>query len=79
MSGARIKVADGTPADNRLELSLADTFLQFKKVHIKTSPRVRLFADARPIGRTPASIEVDQDALRVLLPSTTARLGARTS
>ena len=66
--GARIEVADGTPLDNFLDFSLGDVFLRFKKVRLRTSPRVRLFADARPIGRTPASIEVDQAALRVLLP-----------
>jgi diacylglycerol kinase family enzyme len=71
--GAHIKVAEGTPMDSRLEFSLADALLKFKKLRVHTSPRVRLFADARPIGRTPASIEIDQSALRVLLPVTKAR------
>jgi hypothetical protein len=61
--------------DSRLEFSLADALLKFKKLRVHTSPRVRLFADARPIGRTPASIEIDQSALRVLLPVTKAVLG----
>jgi hypothetical protein len=65
--GAHIRVADGTPRDAYLEFPLGEAVLRFKHVRLRTKPRVRLFADAHRIGRTPALIEVDPAALRVLL------------
>jgi diacylglycerol kinase family enzyme len=41
---------------------------RFKKLHVKTKPRVRVYADNIAIGRTPATISAEISALRVFLP-----------
>lgn len=38
---------------------------RFKKVSVRTSPRVRVYADNRPAGRTPAVVEAAVSAVRV--------------
>ncbi len=38
---------------------------RFKKVSVRTSPRVRLYADNRPAGRTPAVVEAAVSAVKV--------------
>jgi len=65
--GTHIRVSDGTPRDTWLEISLGEATLEFRRLRLQTTPRVRVFADARPIGRTPVSIEANPGALRVLL------------
>ena len=65
--GTRVQVAYGTPRDAYLELRAGDAAFQFNRVRLRTKPRVRVFADTRPAGQTPASIEVDVGALRVVL------------
>ena len=45
---------------------------RFKRLRVKTSPRVRVYADNRPAGRTPASVTAEVSALKVLLPLGTA-------
>lgn len=65
--GARITVANGTPRDSFLEFSFSEVFLRFRHLRLQTKPRVRVFADTHPVGRTPAVIDVDPDALRVIL------------
>jgi diacylglycerol kinase family enzyme len=41
---------------------------KFKKLHVKTKPRVRVYADSDAAGRTPATISAEVSALRVFLP-----------
>ena len=41
---------------------------KFKKLHVTTRPRMRVYADNVPVGRTPAKISAEVSALRVLLP-----------
>lgn len=41
---------------------------KFKKLTVKTTPRVRVYADSRQAGRTPATISAEVSALRVLMP-----------
>lgn len=41
---------------------------RFRKLHVSTSPRVRVYADNQPAGRTPATVTADVSALRVLVP-----------
>jgi diacylglycerol kinase (ATP) len=41
---------------------------KFKKLHVKTKPRVRVYADSIAVGRTPATISAEVSALRVFLP-----------
>jgi diacylglycerol kinase family enzyme len=43
--------------------------LRFKKVRVRTKPRVRAYADNRPAGQTPATVEADSGALKVLVPT----------
>lgn len=40
---------------------------RFRKVRLKTSPRARIYADNRLVGRTPATVTADVSALKVLL------------
>ena len=40
---------------------------RFRKVEVKTKPRVRVYADNHLIGRTPATITAETSALKVLL------------
>jgi diacylglycerol kinase (ATP) len=42
--------------------------LRFKKVSVRTRPRVRIYADNQPAGRTPATISAEVSALKVILP-----------
>ncbi|HEV2476798.1 MAG TPA: diacylglycerol kinase family protein [Candidatus Dormibacteraeota bacterium] len=41
---------------------------RFKKLQVKTRPRVRVYADSILIGRAPATISAEVSALRVFLP-----------
>jgi diacylglycerol kinase family enzyme len=41
---------------------------RFKKLEVKTRPRVRVYADNENVGRTPATVTAEDSALRVLLP-----------
>ncbi len=45
-----------------------DQVFRFKRLRVTTSPRVRVYADNRPAGRTPATITAEVSALRVLMP-----------
>ena len=49
------------------EEEAAHTF-RFKKLSVKTRPRVRVYADNQPAGRTPAEVRAEVSALRVILP-----------
>src|SRR5438552_1765831 len=42
---------------------------RFKRVSVKTRPRVRVYADNRPAGRTPAVVVAEVSALKVYLPT----------
>jgi diacylglycerol kinase family enzyme len=42
---------------------------RFRRVNVRTNPRVRVYADNRPAGRTPATITAMVSALKVLLPA----------
>lgn len=44
---------------------------KFKHLRIETSPRARAFADSHWAGRTPAVIDADIGALRLMLPAAT--------
>jgi diacylglycerol kinase family enzyme len=46
----------------------AGQVFRFKKVSVTARPRVRVYADNFPVGRTPATITAEVSALRVLLP-----------
>jgi len=46
----------------------AGQVFRFKKLEVKTKPRVRVYADNLQVGRTPAAITVEASALKVLLP-----------
>ena len=46
-----------------------DQVFKFERLVIKTSPRVRVYADNLLIGRTPATVTAETSALRVLLPA----------
>jgi diacylglycerol kinase (ATP) len=41
---------------------------KFKRLEVKTRPRVRVYADNYLVGRTPATITAEVSALKVLLP-----------
>lgn len=41
---------------------------KFKKLHVTTRPRMRVYADNVQVGRTPATISAEVSALRVFLP-----------
>lgn len=41
---------------------------RFRKVEVKTKPRVRVYADNNLVGRTPATITAEASAVKVLLP-----------
>jgi diacylglycerol kinase family enzyme len=43
---------------------------KFKKLHVKTRPRVHVYADSLAVGRTPATISAEVSALRVFLRRT---------
>ena len=40
---------------------------RFKNLHVTTRPRVRVYADSKAVGRTPATVAAEISALRVLL------------
>ncbi|HVH63335.1 MAG TPA: diacylglycerol kinase family protein [Candidatus Dormibacteraeota bacterium] len=42
--------------------------LRFRKLRVKTRPRVRVYADNQLVARTPATIAAEVSALKVLLP-----------
>jgi len=41
---------------------------RFRKLEVRTRPRVRIYADNRLVGRTPATISAETSALKVILP-----------
>ena len=49
--------------------------LRFRKVSVMTRPRVRVYADNQPAGRTPAVVSAEISALKVILPG--RRAGGR--
>lgn len=46
----------------------ADQVFKFERIVVKTKPRVRVYADNFLIGRTPATVTAEPNALKVLLP-----------
>ncbi len=47
----------------------AGQVFRFRKVSLRTSPRVRVYADNIYIGRTPATITAEVSALKVIVPA----------
>ena len=47
----------------------SDQVFRFQSLEVTTRPRVRVYADNRYVGRTPATITAEVSALKVLLPS----------
>jgi len=45
-----------------------DQVFKFRKLEVKTKPRVHVYADTRLIGRTPAVITAESSAVRVRMP-----------
>lgn len=43
--------------------------LRFRRVRVRTSPRVRVYADNQRAGRTPCAVTAELSALRVILPA----------
>ena len=43
--------------------------LRFRRVRVRTSPRVRVYADNQAAGRTPCDVNAEVSALRVILPA----------
>ena len=41
---------------------------KFKRLDVKTRPRVRVYADNYMVGRTPASVTAEVSAVKVLVP-----------
>jgi len=41
---------------------------KFRRLEVKTTPRVRVYADNFQVGRTPATVSAELSALKVLLP-----------
>lgn len=72
-TGANIPVAEGTPEDPYLELSVfggtspPDAVSRFRRLEVVTRPRVAVHADAEGVGRTPARVAAEVGALRVIL------------
>ena len=46
----------------------AGQVFKFRRLSVKTRPRVRVYADNMLVGRTPATVTAETSALRVLLP-----------
>ena len=46
----------------------AELVFKFNKLVVKTTPRVRIYADNFLVGRTPATVTAELSALKVLLP-----------
>jgi len=40
----------------------------FRRIAVRTRPRIRAFADSKPWGRSPVTVASDPDALRVFVP-----------
>jgi diacylglycerol kinase family enzyme len=51
-----------------LPAASTDQVFRFKKLEVKTKPRVRVYADNYHVGQTPATISAEVSALKVLLP-----------
>ena len=47
----------------------SERIFRFQRVRVKTRPRVRVYADNRPAGRTPAVVAAEISALKVFLPT----------
>lgn len=45
-----------------------DQVFKFRKLEVKTRPRVRVYADNLLVGRTPATVTAELSAVRVLMP-----------
>jgi diacylglycerol kinase family enzyme len=45
-----------------------DQVFRFRKLEVKTRPRVRVYADNLLVGRTPATITAELSAVKVLMP-----------
>lgn len=45
----------------------SNRLFRFRKLSVKTSPRVHIYADNQPVGRTPARVIAEASALKVLL------------
>jgi diacylglycerol kinase (ATP) len=45
-----------------------DQVFRFRKLEVKTKPRVRVYADNLQVGRTPATITAELSAVKVLMP-----------
>ena len=59
-------IKSALPVDLPTE-SIDQTF-RFKTVEVKTTPKMRVYADNNHIGQTPAKITAELSALKVLLP-----------
>jgi len=47
----------------------AGQVFRFRKLSVRTKPRVRVYADTLLVGRTPATVTAEVSALRVILPA----------
>jgi diacylglycerol kinase (ATP) len=45
-----------------------DQVFRFKRLEVRTRPRVRVYADNFQVGRTPATVTAEVSALKVLMP-----------
>ena len=62
------RVIAGAVLGRHAEDGTAQVF-RFKRLEVKTKPRVRVYADNFLVGRTPATITAETSALKVLLPN----------
>jgi len=46
----------------------AGQVFRFRRLHVRTKPRVRVYADNIFVGRTPAEVTAELSAVRVILP-----------
>lgn len=80
VAGSKLPVRDVTAVDPYLEFSVhagaaheaqrrivAGVF-KFRRLEVKTRPRVRVYADTCLVGRTPATVTAEVSAVKVLLP-----------
>ena len=51
----------------------SERIFRFQRLRIKTRPRVRVYADNRRAGRTPAVVAAEVSALKVFLPTPGSR------
>jgi diacylglycerol kinase (ATP) len=49
----------------------ADQVFRFRRLEVRTTPRVRVYADNFTVGRTPATVTAEVSALKVFLPANT--------